>query len=201
MRLLLNVFALLLIPHTVAHAEESQDTYGDRLGSVHFPVTGSEIAAQHVQRGVALLHHMMYASADKVFSNAIAADPDCAMGYWGKAMTLVHPLWPDTPSREMLIKGLNLVETAERRGRKTKRESAYIETLRAYFHKGTERTETERLSTYEQAWKRVYKAFPEDLECYVPDYFGGLVLEEIVEVEPWFSDFFVGCRARGDSVN
>ena len=37
--------------------------------------------------------------------------------------------------------------------------------------------------------------------CYVPDYFGGLVLEEIVEVEPWFSDFFVGCRARGDSVN
>ena len=41
----------------------------------------------------------------------------------------------------------------------------------------------------------------EGRNCYVPDYFGGLVLEEIVEVEPWFSDFFVGCRARGDSVN
>jgi len=39
-----------------------------------------------MERGVALLHHMTYAGARKVFEASGEADPDCALPYWGVAI-------------------------------------------------------------------------------------------------------------------
>jgi hypothetical protein len=47
--------------------ELSNETYGEQLGTVHFPVSCNAAASRHVERGVALLHHMN-ASSDKTFS-------------------------------------------------------------------------------------------------------------------------------------
>ena len=48
--------------------------------------------------GFALLHHMTYDDAEYTFNKVIESDPDCFWGYWGKAMSYIHPLWPDAPS-------------------------------------------------------------------------------------------------------
>ena len=69
-------------------AEVQDDTYGEKLGTVQFPVSCNQAASQHAQRGLALLHHMTYEGARSAFAAATAADPDCAMGYWGQAMSL-----------------------------------------------------------------------------------------------------------------
>ena len=73
---------------SVAVASKIQkDMYGDQLGTVRFPMSCSVAAKPQVERGVALLHHMTYNGARAAFSAATQTDSDCAMGYWGHAMT------------------------------------------------------------------------------------------------------------------
>jgi hypothetical protein len=50
-------------------------------------------------RALALLHNFWYSRALTAFQEIQRADPECAMAYWGAAMTYNHPLW-DEPSRE-----------------------------------------------------------------------------------------------------
>jgi hypothetical protein len=134
------------------------------VGSVDFPVGCKEKAAALGERGVAFLHHMMYANANFVFRLAQKADPDCAMAFWGEAMTHIHPLWPDRPTPELIEVAGNATARALALGGRSKREDAYIETVRAYFD-GTSRSEQERLDRFEAAWRRLAKDHPQDLEA------------------------------------
>ena len=99
-RYLLLVFSLaFLILVSCGKEEQSEapavlpfDLVNTPVGDVSFPVGCNADAAPLVERGVALLHHMMYDEAKFVFGMADDRDPDCAMAYWGQAMSLIHPL-------------------------------------------------------------------------------------------------------------
>lgn len=164
---LLSLLCVSLLAVTISRGSDSdQDaSTGDEMGTVYFPLTGTPAAQQHFERGIKLLHHMTYASAEEAFNAAIEADPHCAMAYWGRAMTIVHPVWPDIPSEARLKAGWKLIEEARKRGPKTDRESAYIETMAAYFENGWEREEKDRLISADQAWDKLQEAYPEDLEA------------------------------------
>jgi hypothetical protein len=58
--------------------------------------------------GIALIHHMTYEDAEYTFNKVIETDKDCFWGYWGKAMTYIHPLWPDIPDEKTLNDGFAL---------------------------------------------------------------------------------------------
>lgn len=75
------------------------------LGEVSFQTTCSEETNSAFQKGLTLLHHMMYVQAEDAFNQGIAADADCTMLYWGVAMSNFHPLWPGTPSEEETQRG------------------------------------------------------------------------------------------------
>ena len=75
------------------------------LGTVGLATSCNAEANAHVQRGLALLHHMMYESAQKSFAAAAGVQPTCAIAYWGQAMTFVHPIWSDPPSASTFDKG------------------------------------------------------------------------------------------------
>jgi len=141
------------------------ETYGEQLGTVHFPVSCNEVASPHIERGLALLHHMTYEAARAAFVRAIEADPDCAMGYWGQAMTFIHPLWSDPPSEADFKRGQALVSEAKTRGQKTERDRAYIAAVEAYYAEGWNRDETANLASFEEGWEKVYRQFPNDLEA------------------------------------
>jgi len=150
----------------VAEASKVQiDTYGDQIGTVQFPMSCSDASKPLVERGVALLHHMTYNGAKAAFTAATQTDPDCAMGYWGQAMTYIHPLWSDAPSKEDFERGQALVGEARARGQKTNRENAYIEAVGAYYEKGWNKIETSNLQSLEAAWENVYRRFPQDIEA------------------------------------
>jgi hypothetical protein len=82
------------------------------LGTVDLPVSCNALAAERMEHGLALLHHMAYTEADLVFQTVVEEDPSCGMGYWGRAMTLIHTLWPDTPTEAELDQGWAFVEEA-----------------------------------------------------------------------------------------
>jgi tetratricopeptide (TPR) repeat protein len=137
--------------------------YGEQLGSVTVPFACSDAAAGSARRGLALLHHMTYVGARAAFVDTANSDPQCAMGYWGQAMSYIHPLWSDPPGQGDFEKGQALVVEAEKRA-KTDREMAYVDAVKSYYDQGRHPTEKANLSAFAEGWRKVYERFPEDLE-------------------------------------
>lgn len=136
----------------------------DDLGTVKFETSCIPEVKADFERGLALLHHMMYEQAEGVFKGVAAEDPSCAMAYWGMAMTQLHPLWAP-PTDQAIRKGQDAVREARAREAPTRREQAYIEAIAAYFENASERPHQERLSTWEEAQKKVYEAYPNDVDA------------------------------------
>lgn len=135
------------------------------VGSVSFQTGCHADATALVERGVALMHHMMYDEARMVFSMANDVDSGCAMAYWGEAMTYVNPLWPGSVSDELMERGASLVSKAKSIGGHDERENLYIKTAESYFVDGLSRTEQQRLKRTEMAWKKLHEAYPDDLDA------------------------------------
>ncbi len=142
------------------------DPYDGKLGTVDFPVSCSEAASRQMERGLALLHNMMYADAEQAFKGAGEVDAECAMAYWGQAITFIHPLWNEPLTDEELARGRTLVEQAMVRGQRTEREEAFIAALAAYYEADAPSgEESPRLAAYSGGWQSVYDRFPEDPEA------------------------------------
>jgi tetratricopeptide (TPR) repeat protein len=140
-------------------------TYGEQLGTVRFPASCTEYAKRHLNRGLALLHNMTYEGSRSEFAKAVKADPNCAMGYWGQAMTYIHPLWSDPPSEKEFAIGLVLVKNAKERGIKSDWEHAYIKAIDAYFSAGRNEKEKTNLAAFSKGWEEVYRLFTDDIEA------------------------------------
>ena len=141
------------------------ETYGEQLGTVRFPASCSNDAKRYLNRGLALLHNMTYEGSRVEFAAAVKADPECAMGYWGQAMTFIHPLWSDPPSETEFMKGQEFVKNAMALGKKTDWERAYIMAVNAYYEAGRHEKEKENIASFEKEWEKVYQLFPDDIEA------------------------------------
>src|SRR5947209_9618140 len=92
----------------------------EQLGKISFPVSCSSAVQPAFARGVALLHSFQYATAEAAFVEVSKKDPQCAMAYWGQAMSLYHQLWGWPKTAEM-SKGHDLMEKADKLAPKDER--------------------------------------------------------------------------------
>ncbi|MFI5237556.1 MAG: tetratricopeptide repeat protein, partial [Ignavibacteriales bacterium] len=114
--------------------------------------------------GIALIHHMTYEDAEYTFNKVIELDKDCFWGYWGKAMTYIHPLWPDIPDEKMLNDGFTLSQNALKLA-KTDKEKFYGAAVASFYEDGLNKTEPERLISFNEGWKLASKELPDDIEA------------------------------------
>ena len=63
------------------------------------------------ENAVTLLHSFEYVDTARIFGEIMEQDPDCAMAYWGAAMSIWHPLWAP-PSAEELRRGSEILAQA-----------------------------------------------------------------------------------------
>lgn len=159
------VFAIALSALAFPVSLQADDRLGDNLGAIEFSVSGDPAAQRHVIRGVKLLHHMMYPEADREFARAVGIDGRCALAYWGRAMSILHPLWPDAPNEAELVNGANYVKQGLACPPATPRERAYLETLDAYFRGATTKDHFARLEVIDQAWADLAAKQPDDLDA------------------------------------
>jgi predicted Zn-dependent protease len=134
------------------------------LGTVMFTISGGKKAEKEFNFATALLHSFEYDEAEKVFAKIIEEEPDCAMAYWGVAMSNFHPLWMP-PEEPELKKGLKALELAKSIGQKTVRESDYIEALSAFYKEWDKVDHRTRCTRYEKAMEALYKKYPDDKEA------------------------------------
>lgn len=134
------------------------------VGTVKFTVSGGEKVEKDFNFATALLHSFEYEDAEKVFAKIIEEEPNCAMAYWGVAMSNFHPLW--TPPEEFeLKKGLKALEIGKSISKKTERELDYIEALSVFYSEWDKVNHRTRCTRYEKAMESLYKKYPDDMEA------------------------------------
>ncbi len=138
----------------------------ERLGRVEFPSGCRPSVQARFERGVALLHSFWYEEAGRAFAEVAAADTGCALAYWGRAMSVLHPLWTP-PSPDERARALADAERAVRLSRPGTRPRDYAEAIAAYYRGPATLDERTRLAAYEAAMAAVARRQPEDEEAQI----------------------------------
>jgi tetratricopeptide (TPR) repeat protein len=159
------IVSVLVLSGSLGFAQQSIPGSGERtLGEVNFPVSCSPNVQAQFNKGLALLHNMMYLQSEKEFKAVARLDPDCAMAYWGIAMTLFHPLWAP-PKEHELKSGSEAVQKAASLKPPSKREQAYISAVNAFYRDWESTDHPARIAAWEQAQEKVFKYNPNDIDA------------------------------------
>lgn len=105
---------------------------GKDFGEVDFAMSCDYSVRETFELAISLLHSFEYDEAEKAFVQVIDADPNCAMAYWGIAMSIYHALW-EPPGPEQLKKGEKILQIAATIP-KTEREAEYLAAIGEYYH-------------------------------------------------------------------
>jgi tetratricopeptide (TPR) repeat protein len=148
----------------VSNTQKTYLTPDIMCGTVQFSDGCSPKLDTLIAFGIALIHHMTYDDAEYTFNKVIELDKDCFWGYWGKAMTLIHPLWPDIPDEKTLNDGFALCQNALKLA-ETEKEKLYGAAVASFFEDGVNKTEPERLEAFRIGWKTASEQLPDDIEA------------------------------------
>ena len=119
-------------------------------------------------RGLFLLHNMMYVQAREVFTAAEAGDKQCAMLYWGIALTHFQPIWPGEPCEEDLRAGASALERAHSvSASATELERAFVAAADGFYSDWDKRDYRSRLVSWEAAQRQLATRYPDDIEAQV----------------------------------
>ncbi len=136
------------------------------FGSVGFETTCSEKVKKDFNLALALLHSFEYDEAEKAFAKVINEQPDCAMAYWGVAMSNYHPLWAP-PTQPELEKGAKTILIAQSLKEKSSIETDYINAIAVFYENWNTTDHGTRSRNYEKAMERIYIANPTNKEAAV----------------------------------
>ena len=156
-----------------------QVTLEPGLGNHHFAVSATAPAQQLFDQGLRLAYAFNHPEAERSFRAAAAADPACAMCWWGVALVLGPninmPMDPAAaaPAMEALAKAQAAAPKV------TDRERAYIEALTARYAAPAPAVRAPLDSAYASAMALVARQFPEDLDAQV------LYAEALMDLRPW----------------
>ena len=135
-----------------------------KAGEVDFPISCAPAAQKTFKEAVWTLHSFWYPEALKAFTAITEAEPGCAMGYWGIAMSHWYPLWyPPNPAA--LKAGSEAVAKAQAAAPKTEREKDYIAAIAAFYRDSDKLDHGARAVAYEKAMEEVHLRYPEDREA------------------------------------
>jgi len=179
--LLLPVPFLLLTP-SFAQQEQNSVDHIHGLGHVHMDTSCSPSVSADFDRALAMLHNFWFARALEAFKKVIQADPQCAMAYWGAAMTYNHPFW-DAPTREDESAAWALVQKGRQTTKKTPRQEMYLDAVAALYKDAGAGSKSERDEAYKNTMKAVYEKYPDDE---VKLFYGLSILGTIKEGTPGF---------------
>lgn len=152
----------------------------DNLGVHHHPITTTSPQAQkYFDQGLRLVFGFNHDEATRAFKEAARLDPNCAMAYWGVALTL-GPNYNlpvdeerDRTAYEAVQKALELAPQV------SAKEQAYIKAI-AKRHAADPKTDRKTLdAAYADAMREVAKQYPDDLDA------ATLFAEALMNLRPW----------------
>lgn len=129
------------------------------MANVDFPITTSnEEVQKFFNQGVSQIHGFWFFESERSFRQAAALEPECAMTYWGMAMSNM--------GNSKRAKGF-IEEAHKRKDKVTPRERKYIEGLHAFINGDASSTDKKRARAekYLKSLERILYDHPNDLEA------------------------------------
>jgi tetratricopeptide (TPR) repeat protein len=165
-----KTFAMAALASAFATAAWAQE-----FGRVHFQTSCTPQAQEKFDRGLAMVHSFVYPDSVAAFTEAAAADPQCAIAYWGIAIShrpnpLILPL-----AAAVLKNGFEAVEKGKAIGAKTERERDWLAAIELYYKDYDKVDQTTRGLAYEKAMERLMQKYSDDPEAAI---FYALALNE-----------------------
>src|SRR6185436_20953123 len=108
MKLFHFVLAFVLVTPAIAAAQH--DHAPDKLGTVDFKTSCQPATSADFARGMALLHSFEFGPAADMFNKVLAADPQCAIAYWGIAMSAWSNPFGGIKTGPLLERGLTAAQ-------------------------------------------------------------------------------------------
>lgn len=143
---------------------QAQTDYRSRYGHAEMNISCDAGARAAFERGLLQLHSFAWQQARDSFRDASSNAPDCAMAYWGEAMSYYDGLH-EHPSADEVDAARAALARAEIAATQTDRESAYIKAAGQLFHgyPGVERLIRDR--NYSESMQQIRAAYPDDDEA------------------------------------
>jgi tetratricopeptide (TPR) repeat protein len=149
-----------------ANEEHHSHPAPEKLGSVNFPTSCASAVQAGFERGLALLHSFSYSISEQAFRDVANRDPNCAMAYWGMAMTHYHQLW-ETPAGDELRTGAELIRKAQDTRSGSPRERRFIDALATYYRDSEHTAPAVRAERYASAMAGVARDNAGDMESQI----------------------------------
>jgi tetratricopeptide (TPR) repeat protein len=151
---------------SAAPTARAQDAAEEQFGKVHFSTSCNDQAQRRFDRAMRYQHSFWYRPAREIFEEALKADPECAIAYWGIALTLLlNPHIP--PPKDNLALGLSSLEKARSIGAKTQRERDYVDALRTFYADHDKVPHGPRVQAYLKAMEGLAGRYPDDDEAQI----------------------------------
>jgi len=137
-----------------------------RGGDLAFPISCGAQIQPRFDAALAALHSFWYGEALKEFTAISQSDPDCAIAYWGVAMTQWNEVWAP-PRPDTLKAGREAIEKAQAASQKSPREADYIDALAAFYTDSDKLDHRTRALAYSKKMEAMTQKYPDDREARV----------------------------------
>ena len=176
-KVVISLYASLFASAVLAHGNDdsANGSRPARFGRVVFKTSCTPDAQKQFDAALSMLHSFFFPETVKAFSAIPQTDPQCAIAYWGIAISqrpnpLVGPFDAAT-----LKRGLEAVEKGEAIGAKTERERDWLAALKEFYKDYDKVDQDTRAKNYERAMEALAKKYPKDPEATI---FYALALNE-----------------------
>jgi Tetratricopeptide repeat len=136
------------------------------LGKVHFETSCKPDAQQHFDQAMLYQHSFWYRASQKSFEDALKADPECAIAYWGIALSLLYNPHVAPPVKN-LAEGAAALAKGKALSAKTQRERDYIDALDAMYADYDKVDHRTRVLAYLKAMEQLAQRYPNDDEAQI----------------------------------
>jgi hypothetical protein len=143
---------------------DAHDLMEGRGRDVSFPVSCGQDIQPRFDAALAALHSFWYGQALKEFTAITEVKPDCAMAYWGIAMSVWNQIWAP-PRPDNLKTGSDAIARAVAVGAKTQRERDYLDALAAFYADHDKLDHRSRATAYMLKMEQVAQRYPDDREA------------------------------------
>jgi hypothetical protein len=140
---------------------------GAGVEDLHFSISCEAASQRKFEFATALLHSLRFDEAERSYLEITRDEPDCAMAYWGIAMSRVKRPIPGTRAPYDIRVAHEALRSAEKARIATSRERAYIDALSLLFADGDAPDWDHRTIAYEQAMEQLALRETDDEEATV----------------------------------
>jgi tetratricopeptide (TPR) repeat protein len=136
-----------------------------QIGTVSFETSCDASVKAKFNEAVALLHSFWFNESRAAFEDVLKQDPNCAIAYWGMALTHWGNPFSGQRSPQTIAAGKAVIDKGLATGSPTPREKEFIEAAGILFSSNDVTNQRQRVLDYEKAMGRLSTANKTDMEA------------------------------------